>query len=107
MALLDAGPVELVVVFLLVGTQLDFLSALAGTGATLLVIPLQVALVRYIGALRLRTAERTDARVMLTGEAIGGALAMKMLSWEAPLFGAVSALRAQEARHVRGMARIR
>lgn len=39
----------------------------------------QGTLVRYIGRLRAATAAQTDERVRLTGEAINGVLAMKML----------------------------
>lgn len=50
---------------------------------------MQAVLSRYIGRLRDATAERTDERVRLEGEAISGALAMKMLGWEQLLLDAI------------------
>lgn len=45
-----------------------------------------------IGRLREGTAQFTDERVRLEGEAVGGALAMKMLGWEPWLMAAIGAL---------------
>ncbi|PNH03030.1 Protein kintoun [Tetrabaena socialis] len=77
-----AAPLELAMVLLMVSLELDFLSALAGVATSLAMIPLQSALVRYIGGLRRNTARCTDERVRLAGEVVEGALAMKMMSWE-------------------------
>lgn len=46
-----------------------------------------------IGRLREGTAAFTDERVRLEGEAVGGALAMKMLGWEPWLMAAIGAPR--------------
>ena len=51
----------------------------------------QALLSRYIGRLREATAAFTDERVRLEGEAIGGALAMKMLAWEPHLLATIRA----------------
>ncbi|KAG2488022.1 hypothetical protein HYH03_013329 [Edaphochlamys debaryana] len=67
-----AAPLELCMVLLMVSLELDFLSALAGVATSLAVIPLQSALVRYIGGLRRNTARCTDERVRLAGEVVEG-----------------------------------
>ena len=67
----------------------------------------QAALVRPVGNIRRNNAQRTDERVRLASEAVQGALAMKMLSWQAPIAEALRAIRRAEAGHVRQMARIR
>eukprot|EP00198_Chlamydomonas_reinhardtii_P013538 XP_001702875.1 predicted protein [Chlamydomonas reinhardtii] len=77
-----AAPLELAMVLLMVSLELDFVSALAGVATSMAMIPIQSALVRYIGGLRRNTARCTDERVRLAGEVVEGALAMKMLSWE-------------------------
>jgi ABC-type multidrug transport system fused ATPase/permease subunit len=104
---LVGGPLELVAVLVLVSLRLGFPAALAGVATLLLLIPTQAALARTIGRLRHLTAAATDERVRLTGEALGGVLACKMLAWEAPLLAALAALRAREAGFIRRMNRIR
>ncbi|GLC33196.1 hypothetical protein PLESTB_000360400 [Pleodorina starrii] len=102
-----AAPLELAMVLLMVSLELDFVSALAGVATSLAMIPLQSALVRYIGGLRRNTARCTDERVRLAGEVVEGALAMKMLSWEDPFADALRAIRARETYFSRRMQRIR
>ncbi|KAL6765994.1 hypothetical protein V8C86DRAFT_2453065 [Haematococcus lacustris] len=102
-----AGPLELGLVLLLVALELGFLPALAGVSATLMLIPIQGALVRPVASIRRRTAQFTDERVRLASEVIQGSLAMKMLSWEQPLASTLARIRAQEAACIRQMARIR
>ncbi|GIL44672.1 hypothetical protein Vafri_2198, partial [Volvox africanus] len=102
-----AAPLELAMVLLMVSLELDFLSALAGVATSLAMIPLQSALVRYIGGLRRNTARCTDERVRLAGEVVEGALAMKMLGWEDPFAEALRSIRARETSFSRRMQRIR
>ena len=70
-------------------------------------LSLQAWLSRVVSSLRSGTAEETDERVRVTGEAVAGALAAKMLVWEGPLLERVRAIRRREAGHLRGMALIR
>jgi hypothetical protein len=56
----------------------------------------QGALVHYIGHLRANTAGFTDERVRLEGEAISGALAIKMLGWEDAVYAAITRVRRLE-----------
>ncbi|KAG2425890.1 hypothetical protein HYH02_014893 [Chlamydomonas schloesseri] len=102
-----AAPLELALVLLMVSLELDFVSALAGVATSLAMIPIQSALVRYIGGLRRNTARCTDERVRLAGEVVEGALAMKMLSWEDPFTSALRSIRGRETAYSRRMQRIR
>ncbi|PRW21108.1 multidrug resistance-associated 1 isoform X3 [Chlorella sorokiniana] len=104
---LICSPVELIIVFVLVGTKLGFWASLAGCATQMALIPTQAMLVRYIGRLRASTAAQTDERVRLTGEVISGVLATKMLGWEGPFLQQVGAIRQREAHFIRQGARIR
>ncbi|GAX75678.1 hypothetical protein CEUSTIGMA_g3121.t1 [Chlamydomonas eustigma] len=102
-----AGPIEVVAVLVMVSMDLGFLPALAGIAATLLLIPIQGALVKPVGNIRQHNAEKTDERVRLSSEVIQGALAMKMLSWERPVSKSLCSIRKAEAGCINQMARIR
>lgn len=102
-----SGPLELLGVVVLVALELGVVPAIAGVGTTLLVIPVQAVLVRYMGGLRLATAEQTDERVRVEGEAISGALAMKMLGWEEPLCMLAQSVRRRELQFLKRTARIK
>lgn len=104
---LIGGPIELVLVLVLVGLRLNFAASVAGVATLLLLIPAQAMLARYIGHLRAATAAQTDERVRLTGEAISGILACKMLAWEGPLLEHIRAIRSREAFYIRRMNAIR
>jgi hypothetical protein len=65
-----AGPLELILVFIMVSRELDVAAAAAGMAATAALIPLQAMLVRPVAGIRRATAGCTDQRVRLTSEAI-------------------------------------
>jgi ABC-type multidrug transport system fused ATPase/permease subunit len=90
-----------------VGLRLGFAASVAGVATLLLLIPAQAFLSRYIGRLRAATAAQTDERVRLTGEAISGILACKMLAWEDRLLEHLQAIRTKEAGFIAQMNRIR
>ena len=101
------GPCELLAVFILVGIRMGFLASFAGVSSLLLLIPLQAFLAKYIARLRMATAAQTDHRVKLTGEAITGALAFKMLAWEDPLYKEIMRIREEEKKYIKWMNVIR
>lgn len=101
------GPLELIAVLVLVGIRLGFLAAVAGVASQLMLIPLQSILAKYIGKLRGCTAKETDERVRLTGEAVTGICAFKMLAWEKPLFDEILKVRQREQNFIRKMNMIR
>jgi len=104
---LIGAPIELIIVLVLVGLRLGFAASVAGVSTLLLLIPAQAFLSRYIGRLRAATAAQADERVRLTGEAISGILACKMLAWEDPLLDHLRAIRTKEAGFIAKMNRIR
>ena len=71
--------------------------ALAGVAIVVLVVAACQALAKRVGALRRHVIVATDARVRLTGEALGAARAVKMNGWVAPVVAKLRALRAKEA----------
>lgn len=97
---LICGPIELLLVLVLVGTRLGYVAAVAGVSTLLLLIPSQAMLARSIGNFRASTAEQTDQRVRLTGEAISGILACKMLAWEPSLLDRIRAIRRKETSYI-------
>ena len=104
---LIVGPLELVAVFVLIGSQLGYLASFAGISTLLMLIPVQSVLAKYIGSLRRKIAAQTDERVRLTGEAISGITTFKMLAWERPLVGEILKVRQREERFIRRMNQIR
>lgn len=104
---LIVGPLELIAVFVLIGSRLGYLASFAGISTLLMLIPVQSFLARYIGRLRSKIARQTDERVRLTGEAINGITTFKMLSWEKPLVQEILRVRNREASYIRRMNQIR
>ncbi|KAG2423828.1 hypothetical protein HXX76_014988 [Chlamydomonas incerta] len=102
-----ASPLQLVAVIVMVGLELDFVSAVAGTSISLALIPLQAALAAYISDLRTARARCTDERVRLMAEVVEGHLAVKMCGLEGSFGARIGELRALEAAQVRRSARIR
>lgn len=101
------APLELILVFILLGLRIGYLSAFSGCAVLMLLIPVQGSLVRRIGRLRSGAAGQTDERVRLTGEAVSGVLAAKLLSWELPLQQQIESIRRREAHYIMKMALIR
>lgn len=104
---LIVGPLELIAVFILIGTRLGYLASFAGVSSLLMLIPMQSVLAKYIGSLRAAIAAQTDERVRLTGEAITGITAFKMLAWEKPLYLEIMKVRKREQRFIGWMNMIR
>ena len=101
------GPLELLIVLLLVSLKLGIVPAIAGLGFTLLVFPIQFLLASFVASTRRSTAAQTDERVRLTGEIISGALSVKLLSWELRFAEILDKLRNGEATFLHHMNRVR
>ncbi|GLG99917.1 Probable multidrug resistance-associated protein lethal(2)03659 [Gryllus bimaculatus] len=82
-------------------------AAVVGVVTVLLFIPLQAALGKRVAALRLRAAGRTDARVRLMGEMVGGVRAIKMHAWERPFQALAAAARRRELKCIESSSHIR
>ncbi|CAG5018109.1 unnamed protein product [Parnassius apollo] len=60
-------------------------AALIGLAALIIIaLPVQSGLGTFVGKIRFRTAEKTDARVKLMNEVINGIQVIKMYAWEIP-----------------------
>ncbi|XP_049887665.1 ATP-binding cassette sub-family C member 4-like [Pectinophora gossypiella] len=65
-------------------------------GVVILIFPIQAALTRVTATIRRAVAQRTDRRIKLMGEIIGGIQVIKMYAWEKPFQKIVAATRAYE-----------
>ncbi|KAL0850177.1 hypothetical protein ABMA28_012050 [Loxostege sticticalis] len=65
-------------------------------GVIILITPLQAGLTKLTAVIRRATATRTDRRIKLMSEIIGGIQVIKMYAWEKPFQLVVSAARAFE-----------
>ncbi|KAG2430853.1 hypothetical protein HXX76_009827 [Chlamydomonas incerta] len=104
---LVASPLQLIAVIVMVGLELDFVSAVAGASVSIALIPLQAALAGYISELRGARARCTDERVRLMAEVVDGHLAVKMCGLEDSFQVRIKKLRKAEERQVRRASRIR
>lgn len=75
---------------------LDIYASLAGVGATLACIPLQVYIAKKFGKIRTRTATKTDRRIRQVSETLEGIGSVKAYGWEVPFFDQIGVLREEE-----------
>ncbi|KAF7996692.1 hypothetical protein HCN44_002338 [Aphidius gifuensis] len=81
--------------------------AVVGVGSLLLFIPLQAWLGKKSSTLRLKTAIRSDERVRLTNEIVGGIQAIKMYTWEHPFSRLIEKARKKEINVIRTTSYVR
>jgi hypothetical protein len=62
-----AGPLESLIVLIMIGLEIGWVPAICGVGTLLLLVPVQASLGSTIAALRTRAAGFTDERVRITG----------------------------------------
>jgi len=101
------APLELSLVYILLGLKLGWLSALAGISITVLLIPTQFLVAIKIRKYRDKTASCTDDRVRVTSEAVHGILATKMSRWEGVLAAVVQGYRRNERKWIQRFAAIK
>ncbi|GMH35448.1 hypothetical protein BSKO_03316 [Bryopsis sp. KO-2023] len=101
------GPLELVVVTVLISKEVGFLPALAGVSTMMLLVPGQAILSKYIGWFRRGCARWSDKRIHLLGQLVSGSMAVKMLGWEDPFIDEVKKLRKEEKKYLMGTSLIR
>ncbi|XP_053998577.1 probable multidrug resistance-associated protein lethal(2)03659 isoform X1 [Hylaeus anthracinus] len=94
------GPLETILIIYFMYEEVE-VSAFIGVATLLMFIPLQGYLGKKSSILRLKTAIRTDERVRLTNEIIGGIQAIKMYTWEKPFSALVEKARRREINVVR------
>ncbi|CAK1599798.1 unnamed protein product [Parnassius mnemosyne] len=77
-------------------------AALIGLAALIIIaLPIQGSLGRFLGRIRFRTAEKTDARVKLMSEVINGIQVIKMYAWEIPFQKVVGQKRMDELKQIK------
>eukprot|EP01035_Chromulina_nebulosa_P017220 gene17220-22743_t len=91
---------EVLAILLILIYQLDLASALAGVGATLFFIPLQIVLANRFAKLRGQTARATDQRVRYISEVIDGIGSVKSYGWEKPFFSLIGKYRQDECKYI-------
>lgn len=97
------GPLETILILILVSLVLGFLPAVSGISCALILVPLQSMLSKQIGRYRRRVSKITDKRINFMSELISGSLAVKMLGWEDPLLEEVNSIRNQEHKLLKKM----
>lgn len=95
------GPLEALVVCVLIAQEIGALSAVLGMIVFILMVPMQILTGGKVTTWRMRTAKRTDARISATAEAIKSALALKMYGFERTVIERIMALRLEETRALR------
>mmetsp|Transcript_30166 Transcript_30166/g.39742 ORF Transcript_30166/g.39742 Transcript_30166/m.39742 type:complete len:1367 (-) Transcript_30166:180-4280(-) len=76
------------------------ISFLAGWGCLILLIPCQMKLGKLFGATRRSVAVKTDKRVKLTNQAVGGARLMKLSGWEHHFMDSINNARSDECKGI-------
>jgi ATP-binding cassette subfamily C (CFTR/MRP) protein 4 len=92
-----AGPMDLVVVYCLLGAEVGFLAATAGVAVVLVTIWVQVHWGFMIGARRRVTAVRSDERIKLATEVVSTIMSVKAYGWEPSFMAKVARARAAES----------
>eukprot|EP00899_Mesostigma_viride_P010343 jgi/Mesvir1/1930/Mv22956-RA.1 len=91
-----AAPLELLAVALLVGSQLGWQPALAGTCSLVAFIPLQAFFGRQLARCRRTTIVFADSRIKMTWEVLQGILGVKIFGWEPAFAASISKIRSNE-----------
>ena len=92
-----AGPIELIVIYLILIFELNAASATAGIACTVMFVPLQLYLAKVFTRVRTNTASRTDERVRHISEIISGIMSVKANGWEEPFLDLVGKSRKAES----------
>ena len=90
-----SSPLRIGVAVYLLYRQLG-VSCFAAIVCLALMVPLNMALMRWTGVLLKATLAHTDERTKLEGELIGGIEVVKCSAWEAPFLGRILLARARE-----------
>ncbi|KAJ8734777.1 hypothetical protein PYW08_014027 [Mythimna loreyi] len=94
-------PIQVAAVIYLGYLQADTAAFIGFAALIVIALPFQGGLGRYLGKIRLRTAEKTDARIKTMSEVINGIQVIKMYAWEIPFQKVVGEKRADELKEVK------
>ena len=87
---------EVVGVLVVLAVIMNWPSAIAGVGTTVIFLPLQIFLGGVFARIRSRTAASTDKRVRFISEVIEGMSTVKSYGWEVPFFTTINEARGSE-----------
>ncbi|XP_051154775.1 ATP-binding cassette sub-family C member 4-like [Leptopilina boulardi] len=94
------SPIMLIIIAYIIFIQIE-LPALTGIALYVLIIPLQGLLGKFVPKLAMQSAYRTDKRLRLMNEIIGGVQVIKMYAWEKPFSHLVDKARLKEVSAIR------
>ncbi|XP_075985107.1 ATP-binding cassette sub-family C member 4-like [Anticarsia gemmatalis] len=94
-------PIQLVAVVYLGYNQAGYAAFFGFAAMILIALPIQGILGQAIGKIRLRNAEKTDARIKIMNEVINGIQVIKMYAWEIPFQKVVAQKRSDELKEVK------
>ncbi|EDW66850.1 ATP-binding cassette sub-family C member 4 [Drosophila virilis] len=94
-------PLQAVLTCYLIWLRIGIPALVGVIGLLLKTVPLQSALSKLTSVLRLRIAERTDARVGIMNELVQGIQVIKMYAWEKPFQAVVAEARRCEIQQIR------
>ncbi|XP_017848989.2 multidrug resistance-associated protein 4 [Drosophila busckii] len=94
-------PLQAVLTCYLIWLRIGIPALVGVIGLLLKTVPLQSALSKLTSKLRMRIAERTDARVGIMNELVQGIQVIKMYAWEKPFQAVVAEARRCEIQQIR------
>ncbi|XP_058974144.1 ATP-binding cassette sub-family C member 4 isoform X2 [Musca domestica] len=94
-------PLQSVLICYLIWTKIGVAAVVGVVGLLLKTIPVQTGLSKLASKLRMKIAERTDARVGIMNELVQGIQVIKMYAWEKPFQNVVKEARRREVKQIR------
>nr|XP_013101686.1 unnamed protein product [Stomoxys calcitrans]XP_013101693.1 unnamed protein product [Stomoxys calcitrans]XP_013101700.1 unnamed protein product [Stomoxys calcitrans] len=94
-------PLQSVLICYLIWTKIGLAAVVGVVGLLLKTIPVQTGLSKLASKLRMKIAERTDARVGIMNELVQGIQVIKMYAWEKPFQTVVKEARRREVKQIR------
>ncbi|XP_043656868.1 ATP-binding cassette sub-family C member 4 [Drosophila teissieri] len=94
-------PLQAVLTCYLIWLNIGIPAIVGVVGLLLKTVPVQTALSKVTSVLRMRIAERTDARVGIMNELVQGIQVIKMYAWEKPFQAVVAEARRSEIKQIR------
>ncbi|XP_037945079.1 multidrug resistance-associated protein 4 [Teleopsis dalmanni] len=94
-------PLQAVIICYLIWLRIGIAAVVGVVGLLVKTIPVQTGLSKLASKLRLKIAERTDARVGIMNELVQGIQVIKMYAWEKPFQAVVAEARRREIKQIR------
>lgn len=94
-------PLQAILICYLIWTKIGLAAVVGVVGLLLKTIPVQTGLSKLASKLRMKIAERTDARVGIMNELVQGIQVIKMYAWEKPFQNVVKEARRREIKQIR------